>query len=126
MSSTTEAGGLAGTTTGNVSNSYAAGSATAVAAVDGIAGSSTGTISNTFWDSTKNLGISIAANTGKTTTGMNTQTTFGAWNFTDNWFMNSGSSSPVLRSLMTHNPLVPGSSPGGPTTYIKAFRGLFF
>jgi len=94
-------GGLAGTATGNISNSYAAGSATAVAAVDGIAGSSTGTISNTFWDSTKNMGISITAATSKTSTEMNTPTTFGAWNFIDNWFMNSGSSSPVLRGLMT-------------------------
>ena len=30
------------------------------------------------------------------------------------------------KSGSTHNPLVPGSSPGGPTNKYKAFRGLFF
>jgi len=100
-----DAGGLVGgngdnyyNTGGTISNSYSTGSVYAHDSGGGlIGGSPAGSVTNSFWDTeTSGYAVSNGGGTGKTTTEMQTQSTFTGWDFTSIWQIN-GTHYPVLR-----------------------------
>lgn len=111
-------GGLVGSNySGNINNSYAAGSLNGTSNVGGLVGySSYGTIANSYFDQTKNPGLnpigtnsgtSISNVAGKTTTEMMQASTFTGWNISNTggssavWRIYEGNTYPLLRSFLT-------------------------
>ncbi|OFA30438.1 hypothetical protein BAE46_11900, partial [Glaciecola punicea] len=100
-------GGLLGNSTAAVTNAYAAGTVSG-AAPGGLFGTTTGVLTDNFWNkanATHSVGVvnsTPAGTTGLTSDQMMKQATFpNGWDFTNIWFIDEGSSFPLLRTFMT-------------------------
>ncbi|MDE0926830.1 MAG: filamentous hemagglutinin N-terminal domain-containing protein [Methylophilaceae bacterium] len=96
---------------GRLSNSYAAGKVTGNTKTGGLIGNRTGDVSNSFWNTaTSGVGSGSSAGiTGKTTTEMQTLSTFtdAGWDIDDKggtdktWRIYEGQTAPLLRNFMS-------------------------
>ncbi|MCP5277302.1 MAG: filamentous hemagglutinin N-terminal domain-containing protein [Thiobacillus sp.] len=114
-------GGLVGTNDGGqISTSYATGLVDgANTLVGGLVGqnrnsvNNDGTITNSYWDKNttgKFIGVGIGTSTGATglfSDEMKQQAKFGGFDFTNDWFVYEGRTTPLLRSYLTPVNLMP-------------------
>jgi filamentous hemagglutinin family protein len=98
--------GLVSLNSGTINNTYAAGSVVGSGLVD----NNSGTISNSFWDTQTTgqatVGVATSSGTMTAVTGLGTtdlmkQITYSGvgWDFSNIWWINEGSTRPLLRSL---------------------------
>jgi len=91
----------------------------------GLVGNNSGTVTHAYYDKTINSGQSDENTYGKTTTEMQTATTFSGWDLATSggsskvWRLYEGQSSPLLRSFMT----VATVSSGNADTLSKTYDG---
>ncbi|MBV5329459.1 MAG: filamentous hemagglutinin N-terminal domain-containing protein [Chlorobium sp.] len=109
-----------------ISGSYATGLVSVGASQGGLAGDSTGTVTDSYWDTqTTNQAASTgsAATYGKTTSQMKTLTTFAGWDVSAQgaqptlWRIYEGATAPLLRSFFSAAPTLT------PTTVTKVYDG---
>jgi len=105
VAGTTYTGGLAGwstVTTGDLRNNYATGQVTGTTPIGGLLGFGAGAAahSSNYWNTETSGLMSSAGGTGKTTTEMQSKSTFADWDFSDTWFMQTGSTYPLLKKFM--------------------------
>lgn len=95
---TTNVGGAIGYSRGTITNIYSTGLISGTSAIGGLVAINNGTFISSYWD-TQNSGTTTSAGgTGKTTSEMQTQSTFTNWDFDTIWVMNGY---PILR-IMTN------------------------
>lgn len=94
-------GGLAGAlnSVGTITNSYATGLLTTGGTKGGLVGSGTGAVTNSYWDTQTTGASSSSAGTGRTTAQMKDSINFTGWDFSNAWNIDSGAtvSYPYLR-----------------------------
>ncbi|MET3290915.1 UNVERIFIED_CONTAM: uncharacterized protein YjdB [Brevibacillus sp. OAP136] len=108
-------GGLVGyQDNSSISNSYATGLVTGGYMIGGLVGGSpTGIVTSSFYDQSITSENFYGKGTPKSTLEMQTQSTFGAWDFVTVWFM-PPNQYPQLRKFMTNAPVATPDPAGGP------------
>jgi len=113
------AGLVASLSAGSITNSYAVGLVTGTQKRGLVATAGTGTASDSFWD-TESSGVATSAlGTGKSTTQMQTLSTFAAWSISDSWSLSNtwglcsrvNSGYPYLTAFFTSDPCLDSPSP---------------
>ncbi|MCF8531022.1 MAG: hypothetical protein K9G69_07015 [Candidatus Nanopelagicales bacterium] len=113
------AGLVANLSGGSITNSYAVGLVTGTQKRGLVATVGTGTESDSFWD-TESSGVATSAlGTGKSTTQMQTLSTFAAWSISDSWSLSNtwglcsrvNSGYPYLTAFFTSDPCLDSPSP---------------
>jgi filamentous hemagglutinin family protein len=104
VTGTTYTAGLVGwstITTGNFTNSYSLGEVTAsTVPFAGLVKSQTGLAPvSSYWDTDTSKVTSTGFGVGKTTAQMKQQATYVGWDFTNIWYLDEGTTRPILRSL---------------------------
>ncbi|MEP6908774.1 MAG: YDG domain-containing protein, partial [Pseudoxanthomonas sp.] len=101
-------GGLVGENTGGTINtSYSTGVVAGSSGTGGLVGSGTGTVSDSYWDTQTSTKATSAGGTGKTTAQMKQAATFAGWSMATTggsgnvWRMYEGQTGPLLRSFLT-------------------------
>ncbi len=93
------AGGLVGFNSGTISECFAIGGVSGDGYVGGLVGLTFGLVSDSYWD-TEASGISVSSGgEGRTSEEMIQQSTFTDWDFDDVWYMDNGSTYPMLQVL---------------------------
>lgn len=86
---------------GTVENSYSTGLVTSTGFfVGGLIGSSSGTVTNSFWNTQSSGQVTSDGGIGKTTAEMKTQSTYTGWDYTNTWFP-PAQDYPSLRCILT-------------------------
>jgi len=106
VSGTVSIGGLVGYNAGTITDSYATGKVTGCY-TGGLVAANAGTVTNSYWDTQISGQSSSGGGTGKTTTEMQTLSTFSAWDIDgaggtgETWRIYEGYTYPLLRHFLT-------------------------
>ncbi|MEK7413167.1 MAG: GLUG motif-containing protein, partial [Planctomycetota bacterium] len=95
------AGGLVGSNTGTISNSYNTGTVNGESNLGGLMGSNTGPVTSSYWNKETSGQASSPAGTGMTSAQMQQLGNFTSSDFANIWIGYNGLTNPLLRSFMS-------------------------
>ena len=103
----TSIGGLIGYSNSTVTETYATGNVSGNTSVGGLIGKNDGSVSSSYWDK-DSTGLTYSngslSSFGKTTAQMMQQDTYSGWDFDGIWYMEEGSTYPMLQTVFEPNP----------------------